>query len=67
MLTRKDFRAMAEIINTQTGEPGRTEYEEDYDRGWDDATRRLAENLAEYLAKQNPRFDRERFLKACGL
>ena len=27
---------------------------------------RLAENLAEYFAKDNPRFDHKKFLSACG-
>jgi len=30
-------------------------------------TRHLAEDLAEVFAAENPRFDRDRFLQACGL
>ena len=62
MLTQKDFKAVAEII----------EKRKKLNRG----TRRtpnflyadnLAGDLADYFATQNPRFDRERFMKACGL
>lgn len=66
MLTGKDFEAVAEIIDKQTDIPSQC-YEDEYDRGWDEATRRLGERLADYFAGQNPKFDRERFLKACGL
>ena len=30
-------------------------------------TEGLAGKLADYFAKNNPRFDREKFLEACGL
>jgi hypothetical protein len=63
MMTRKDFVAIAEIIRAVGGD-GFTG--EDYDRGWRDALMTLAANLPDYFAKQNPKFDRERFLKACG-
>lgn len=31
------------------------------------AVERVAEGLANIFARENPRFDRARFLKACGL
>lgn len=40
---------------------------EDYDRGWHDATKRIARELAAYFAKNNPFFDRRKFMKACDL
>ena len=60
MLTRKHFKAVAEIIRTSrdviitysTNKPAECD---------------VADNLADYFATQNPRFDRERFLAACGL
>jgi len=32
-----------------------------------ESKRRVAERLADHLAADNPQFDRERFLKACGV
>jgi len=66
-MTKKQFKAIAEIINTQSGCERTFEYDDDYDRGWGEATQRLGERLADYLATQNPLFNREKFLKACGL
>ncbi len=53
MLTKKDFRAIAaEIALADVS----------------DATRRImADSLARYCATQNPRFDRAKFLAACGV
>jgi hypothetical protein len=39
----------------------------DFDLGWDRGCRDIALRLADYFATQNPRFDYERFMKACGL
>lgn len=39
---------------------------EDYDRGWHEATKRIANKLAEYFFPQNRTFDRQAFLKTCG-
>lgn len=57
MLTKKDFKAVAEIIDYD----GDRHY---YDRH---TCEEIAKQLADYFATQNPRFDRERFMKACGL
>ena len=62
MLTKKDFKAVAGIIekrkklNRGTGRTPDFLYADD-----------LAGDLADYFAIQNPRFDRSRFMKACGL
>ncbi len=40
---------------------------EDYDRGWHDATKRIAIKLDNYFASKDPFFDRRKFMKACGL
>lgn len=32
-----------------------------------DNTQRVAEHFADHLARTNPRFDRARFLRACGV
>jgi len=57
MLTKKDFKAVAIIIERSFSGDTSTEYELPV----------LVEHLADYFATQNPRFDRERFMKACGL
>ena len=63
MLTKKDFKAVAGIIKASidvtiiysTTEPNTT------------IKGNIAIDLADYFATQNPRFDRNRFMKACGL
>lgn len=39
---------------------------EDYDRGWHDATKRMANELADHFRSEDRFFDRQAFLKACG-
>ena len=60
MLTQKDFKAVVEIINRCSGLDVYWKYQTIY-------TRDLVCSLADYFATQNPRFDRDRFMKACGL
>lgn len=57
------FEKIAEIIESVVGDgfPG-----EDYDRGWHDAIKGTAGKLANHFFSQNPFFDRQAFLKACG-
>ena len=57
------FKNIARIIEAQVG-AGFTD--DDYDRGWHDAVKVIAEKLAEYLKSENPLFGRQAFLKACG-
>jgi len=64
MLTKKDFKAVAENIATTIGDGFD---DSDYDLGWQDAIEDIAKQLADYFAAQNPRFDRERFMQVCGL
>ena len=58
MVDEKDFKAVAEII-------------EDNPYGWDGKpdpiAQVIANKLTDYFATQNPRFDRNRFMQACGL
>lgn len=66
MLTKKDFKAVAEIIANSHGafeDIGSSFYE----GGRFDGAEITAEHLADYFVTQNPRFGRERFMKACGL
>lgn len=49
-MTRKHFEAIAAIINSNA----------DYQ------VQDVAEELASYFKSENPRFDRDRFMTACG-
>jgi len=57
------FDKIAKIMEAQVGD-GFTG--EDYDRGWHDAVEGVAKKLADYFRSENPFFDRQTFLKACG-
>ena len=57
------FEKIAEIIESVVGD-GFTG--EDYDKGWHDSVKRMANELADYFKSENRFFDREAFLKACG-
>ena len=61
MLTRKDFKAVAEIIETER------DVWECKNSTARSALAQIARDLADYFATQNPRFDRQKFLNACGL
>ena len=57
-MTRKDYVMIAEVINRNTGsltESALIDFA------------RMAEDLATELQNDNPRFDRARFLTACGV
>lgn len=51
-MTRKDYIMIAEVFARSAG---------------DDLAKFLALNLADKLAEDNPRFDKARFLTACGV
>ena len=53
MLTKKDFKAVAKNIKNMGWKPPHQ--------------KRIINDLADYFATQNPRFDRSRFMRACGL
>lgn len=58
-MTRKDFEELAQLFRWFVDHHGRAVV----------STRRatLAGALADYCAKRNPRFDRARFMNACGV
>lgn len=63
MVTKKDFKAIAEII-----EQGTTEiHDEQYSHFQVLPRNNIVHELADYFAEQNSRFDRQKFLNACGL
>lgn len=63
MFTRQHYRAIAEII--------KKEYTRFDNICKDDegklAIQSIARSLADYFVDNNPRFDRQKFLAACGL
>ena len=70
MTGRKDFVAIAKILNEES-DPMRNP-SQDNDEGQTDINglqmaENIARRMAHYFAGENPRFDRTRFLKACGL
>lgn len=52
-MSRKDFIAIAESVRESVST--------------DDDRKKLADQLANYFASVNSRFDRDRFFAACGL
>jgi hypothetical protein len=54
MMTRKDYIAMSDILR---------QYSSTMPEEFDD----LVEDIADYLAEDNPRFMRRKFLEACGI
>ncbi len=55
MPSKKDYEAVAGLLDSMRG---------DYDAVTLEA---VADGLAEYFGQDNARFDRERFIEACGL
>jgi hypothetical protein len=62
-MTRKDYEAIARALrNSRIGFPGSREA-----AAGETALGHAAKLLSDHCAADNPRFDRARFLKACGL
>jgi hypothetical protein len=55
-VTQKDFKAIAQLIKNRANLPV-----------YSQSVKYLAVELCEYFETQNAQFDRERFLKACGV
>lgn len=64
MLTRKDYKAIARYISETKPANGMPV---DWQAGCYAACERIGLLLANHFEADNPRFDRARFLKACGL
>lgn len=75
MFTRQHYKAIADSIASVTlmaaepngGTVGTYEQREALRSGADIARNQIAKDLADYFTKDNPRFNRQKFLKACGL
>lgn len=61
-MTRKDYVLIAEVIKTQIEMSIKFEEEESLA-----GAKNIAYDLALRLSNDNPRFDRDRFLVACGV
>jgi len=57
------FEKIAQIIEIAVGDSFTGA---DYDKGWHEALRRIADDLADHFKFENRFFDRQAFLKACG-
>lgn len=62
-MSKKDFEAIAAMFNSSIDNTVKGEYND----GYNDALVSMAWEIADHFAAQNPRFDRYRFLTACGL
>lgn len=61
MLTRKHYEAIAEILSEHKDD---SQYSTVIDER---RVESISLSLADYFEKDNPRFDRDRFLEACGV
>ena len=64
MMTRKHFKAIAAIL---AGKTVHDSIRTDYDVGYACASQDIAKELSDLFEADNPRFDRTRFLAACGM
>lgn len=63
-MTRKDYEKIASVFNAYKVNPT---VENQFECGFATAIHNLAESTAYMLSQDNPRFNRARFLKACGI
>ena len=69
-MTRKDYEKFAQVFADQkiVGEPSAfTQTRNSYLAGARQQAKFLAEEMCSIFAADNPRFDKARFLKACGI
>jgi hypothetical protein len=65
-MTRKDYQLIANVLKAHTPSRGvQAEAQTMLERAW--TLRNIALTFAHELASENPRFDRAKFLRACGL
>ena len=67
-MTRKDYIVIAAIIaGTRSQLESSTASNTSWNNGNEFARELIAYTFAEHAERNNPRFDRARFLKACGI
>jgi hypothetical protein len=64
MMSKKEFEAVAEILRINSR---LISYSEDFNNGAYYAGRSIARELSQLFKQDNPRFDAEKFLSACGI
>lgn len=64
MFTKQHYKAIAEIIDSNTQHKGPPQ--NDIDEGVRRGGKYIALALADYFPDDNPLFDRQKFLEACG-
>lgn len=62
-MTRKDYVLISDVLKNERPDRDGTRWAD----GARDEWSTIAMNIARALASDNPRFDRARFLKACGV
>ena len=65
-MTKKDFKAIADVIKYHI-DSNSDDPQFSIDRNCKLTLESLAQDLAVVFASDNPRFDQDRFLEACGL
>lgn len=66
MFTRQHYKAIAGIIKDGANSTGRDPHSQ-FVKGRESTQVYIAVNLADYFAIDNPRFNRDKFMAACGL
>lgn len=66
-MTRKDYERMARMIRDRLAIIRKMDGDSEWRRGAFDALALLARDYADDAERDNPRFDRKRFMTACGL
>lgn len=59
-MSRKDYKAIAAVINKVVSDNSQ-------DEGKPDLLVSITQGIADYMASDNPLFNRGKFLKACGV
>jgi len=66
-MTKKDYEAISAIVRREWNLTPDTNDQDAYRRGRANGIFLIALYLADYLEKDNPLFDRDMFVKACGI
>jgi hypothetical protein len=62
-MTKKDYELIAKAIYGSLIQSGKLEWQDQYA----DQFRMTARHISTALERDNPRFDKDRFMKACGV
>lgn len=66
-MSRKHFEAMASAIRAEISSVGTMSGDSRYRAAFLDGVKDAARTFANVCSEANPRFDRDRFLAACGI